>query len=123
MKLSSAQIRYLLAMREIATDGKLRSNEIAEKMNVSRPSVHRMLLQLEKMALITKERYSFVMLTEQGAQLAEIYADRLRRLSRYFVGSMGVCERTARESAITLLGELDEETVREINNKILLYTT
>lgn len=121
MKLSAAQIRYLLAMHEIARDGKLRSNEVAEKMSVSRPSVHRMLAQLEKMKLITKERYSFVMLTKQGAEIAESYAVHLQRLSQYFVHSICVSEHTARESAITLLGELDEEKMHEINDKILLH--
>lgn len=118
MNLSAAQIRYLLVIYGLSQEGRIRSNEIAEQIKVSRPSVHRMLGQLEKMELITKERYSAVTLTPSGLETAEKYYEKFGRISSYFMDNMRVSEDTAKESAIVLLGELDEQQSLEINNRI-----
>jgi len=114
MHLSAAQIRYLLAIYELSDNGKVRSNEVAEKMGISRPSVHRMMGQLAERKLITKERYSFAMITESGEKTARKYRDRLGKISVYFVKEMGLKEETAQEVAFALLGGLEETKINEI---------
>ena len=78
-----------------------------------------MLGQLAKMKLIIKEKYSFVLLKRLGADTAIEYADHLNRINEYFISSMCISEDTARECAITLFGELEEEKALEINNRII----
>lgn len=55
MKLTAAQIRYLLAIYRLSKNGDVRSSDVAEHLDVSRPSTHRMIDQLQKMNLVYKE--------------------------------------------------------------------
>ena len=72
-QLSATQIRYLFAIRELEKQGVVRQGHIAEKLGVSDPSAHKMLLQLEKLDLIAKKRYSSVIITEKGREAIEKY--------------------------------------------------
>ena len=71
MELSQAHLRYLLAIGELS-QGKaaVSSTQVARVLQVSRPSVTRMLAVLAEKDLVTKERYGKITLTETGAALA-----------------------------------------------------
>ena len=71
MELSQAHLRYLLAIGELS-QGKaaVSSTQVARVLQVSRPSVTRMLAVLAEKDLVTKERYGKIALTETGAALA-----------------------------------------------------
>lgn len=72
MELSQAHLRYLLAIGELS-QGKaaVSSTQVARVLQVSRPSVTRMLAVLAEKDLVTKERYGKIILTEdQGRPLA-----------------------------------------------------
>ena len=78
MELSQAHLRYLLAIGELS-QGKaaVSSTQVARVLQVSRPSVTRMLAVLAEKDLVTKERYGKITLTETGAALAhQLQADR-----------------------------------------------
>ena len=68
MELSQAHLRYLLAIGELS-QGKaaVSSTQVARVLQVSRPSVTRMLAVLAEKDLVTKERYGKITLTETGA--------------------------------------------------------
>lgn len=70
-ELTSTHLRYLLAIYQI---GKLEqdvcSTSISEFLNVSGPSVSRMLGVLAQKNLIAKKRYSKIYLTDKGFLLA-----------------------------------------------------
>ena len=70
MELSQAHLRYLLAIGELS-QGKaaVSSTQVARVLQVSRPSVTRMLAVLAEKDLVTKERYGKITLTETGAAL------------------------------------------------------
>ena len=65
MELSQAHLRYLLAIGELS-QGKaaVSSTQVARVLQVSRPSVTRMLAVLAEKDLVTKERYGKIILTE-----------------------------------------------------------
>lgn len=67
MELSQAHLRYLLAIGELS-QGKaaVSSTQVARVLQVSRPSVTRMLAVLAEKDLVTKERYGKITLTETG---------------------------------------------------------
>ena len=77
MELSQAHLRYLLAIGELS-QGKaaVSSTQVARVLQVSRPSVTRMLAVLAEKDLVTKERYGKITLTETGAALAHQLLDR-----------------------------------------------
>ena len=71
MELSQAHLRYLLAIGRLAREqAAVSSAQVARALQVSRPSVTRMLSILAEKDLVTKERYGKITLTETGAALA-----------------------------------------------------
>lgn len=79
-QLSATQIRYLFAIRELENQGVVRQGHIAQKLGVSDPSAHKMLLQLERLGLIAKKRYSSVFVTELGREAMEHYYSSYTRI-------------------------------------------
>ena len=64
MELSSAHLRYLLAIGQLSQGtGAVSSAQVARALQVSRPSVTRMLAILAEKDLVTKERYGKITLT------------------------------------------------------------
>ena len=83
MELSQAHLRYLLAIGQLAREtGAVSSAQVARALQVSRPSVTRMLSILAEKDLVTKERYGKITLTETGAALARQLRAGLRDLER-----------------------------------------
>ena len=83
MELSSAHLRYLLAIGQLSQGtGAVSSAQVARALQVSRPSVTRMLAILAEKDLVTKERYGKITLTETGAALALQLQAGLRDLER-----------------------------------------
>ena len=83
MELSQAHLRYLLAIGQLAREtGAVSSAQVARALQVSRPSVTRMLAILAEKDLVTKERYGKITLTETGAALVRQLQAGLRDLER-----------------------------------------
>ena len=83
MELSQAHLRYLLAIGRLAREqAAVSSAQVARALQVSRPSVTRMLAVLAEKDLVTKERYGKITLTETGAALARQLQAGLRDLER-----------------------------------------
>ena len=83
MELSQAHLRYLLAIGRLAREqAAVSSAQVARALQVSRPSVTRMLAILAEKDLVTKERYGKINLTETGAALARQLQAGLQDLER-----------------------------------------
>ena len=83
MELSQAHLRYLLAIGQLSQGtGAVSSAQVARALQVSRPSVTRMLAILAEKDLVTKERYGKINLTETGAALARQLQTGLQDLER-----------------------------------------
>ena len=70
--LTSANIRYLLVIRELDTQQHgVRGSDIAKQLGVTKPSVFAMTRNLLELGLVKKEKYGTIFLTELGQQKAD----------------------------------------------------
>lgn len=109
MKLSRAQIQYLLMIYDMLERGPARLRDIAEAMQVSKPSVHGMEEQFVRLGLLEKRRYMPIQMTAEGKRVVKEYQKQLYVLSRHLEKSLYLTAEIAKESAFTLLGEWSEE--------------
>ena len=71
-KLTSSHLKYLLAIYEESQDKiDVSSARVAERLNVSKPSVSSMLTALMNRELLVKERYGKIYLTDTGFLIAK----------------------------------------------------
>ena len=72
MELTSAHLRYLLAIYEVSrTHLDISSRSIAEKLGVTKPSVVRIMNLLMERGMIVKEHYGKIYMTDRGIWVAE----------------------------------------------------
>ena len=71
LHLTPAQVKYLLAVYALEDLSVLKLTRIAERLQVSKPSAHRMLGQLRALGLLTQEKDTGFRLTESGHLLAK----------------------------------------------------
>ena len=71
MKLTGSQIRYLLTIKKL-NDSKhvIKSVDVANELNYSRASVHKMLVTLKEMNIIQQKYYGYIYLTSYGSRTA-----------------------------------------------------
>ncbi len=72
MELTAAHLRYLLAIYEVSqTHLDISSRSIAEKLDVTKPSVVRIMNLLMERGMIVKEHYGKIYLTDRGIFVAK----------------------------------------------------
>lgn len=89
--------------------GYVRSIDIANEMNVSKPSVSRAVGLLKDNGYITFDPNGMILLTEQGKEVAEKIYERHQILTQYLV-SIGVSEDTAAHDACKIEHVISNET-------------
>lgn len=89
--------------------GYVRSIDIANEMNVSKPSVSRAVGLLKDNGYITFDPNGMILLTEQGKKVAEKIYERHQILTQYLV-SIGVSEDTAAHDACKIEHVISDET-------------
>ncbi|MBQ8162125.1 MAG: metal-dependent transcriptional regulator [Clostridia bacterium] len=89
--------------------GYARSVDIAQRLNVTKPSVSVAMKQLRENDYILMDDDNLITLTEKGKAIAERIYDRHTTLTEYLV-MLGVNRETAREDACKMEHDLSEET-------------
>ena len=85
MELTSAHLRYLLAIYEVSrTHLDISSRSIAEKLGVTKPSVVRIMNLLMERGMIVKEYYGKIYLTDRGIFVAREVQAQLDRILQNF---------------------------------------
>ena len=85
LTLSATHIRYLLGIHFLSQGREaIKCTDIADLLNVTRPSVHSMIKTLSALDIITKPHYGKVNFTEDGKALARDYAAFYVVLSAHF---------------------------------------
>ena len=85
MELTSAHLRYLLAIYEVSqTHLDIRSRSIAEKLGVTKPSVVRIMNLLMERGMIVKEHYGKIYLTDRGIWVAKQVDRELKAILEHF---------------------------------------
>ena len=118
MELSRTQIQYLLTIYEMLEKGPVRLRDIAEAMQVSKPSVHGMEEQFVQMGLLEKKRYSSIQMTFLGEQVAKEYGNLLQLLCGFLEETLGISPALSKNSALALLGEWSRESRQQISQHL-----
>ena len=80
------------------TKGMVRSIDVVEYMNYSKPSVSRAVKLLKNGEFITINEQGYIYLTEQGKEVAEKIVERHTLITKFLI-SLGVDEKTSAEDA------------------------
>ena len=85
MELTSAHLRYLLAIYEVSqTHLDISSRSIAEKLGVTKPSVVRIMNLLMERGMIVMEHYGKIYMTDRGIWVAKQVDRELKAILEHF---------------------------------------
>jgi Mn-dependent DtxR family transcriptional regulator len=107
---------YLEAIYELIDHkGYATSIDLAECLNVSQPSVTKMMRRLDRTELIDYEKYRGIRLTEKGIKLAKSIHERHGIVSE-FLRRIGVDENIANRDAEEIEHYIHPETLRKLQD-------
>jgi len=107
--LTPSAIKYLLVLKELCTPEKgARCMDIAERLHVTKPSVHSMIGNLCSAGLAQKKKYGNVFLTPAGRAEAERYAGCCQQLSGRMQQLLGLNAEDAHSAACAVLAQLPD---------------
>lgn len=95
-------------------NGMIRTTDIAEELNVSKPSVNRAIKMLKAQDLVEHELYSEIILTEKGFELAKQVLHRHNLIKSFLVKILNVDEATAEREACNMEHYMSEETIEKL---------
>lgn len=111
LALTAANIRYLLAIEELDQSGNgVRCVQVAQALNITKPSVHSMVGTMKEMELVEKSRYGMIHLTERGKRLADRYQGYFETICGHFAPLLPEKEDVT-AAAYALLSELSPGSV------------
>jgi len=115
--LSASLEDYLEAILNLsAQSGHAHSKDIAEKLNVARPSVTGALRTLKKKGLANYEPYGSVTLTKAGRAAAQRVARKHEIIKSFFVDVLGVESEVAQRAACKAEHALGPEVISKLLN-------
>lgn len=110
MSLQESGEMYLETIYELTQEkGNVRSIDIANKMNYSKPSVSRAVHILEENGYIVIDTNGYLTLTESGREIAERTYERHQLLTLFFT-RLGISPETAAEDACRIEHVISSET-------------
>lgn len=95
----------------------VRSIDIAEEMNVSKPAVSKFISKLKADAYIIVDTNGYIALTEKGRAIAEKIYERHTIITQVLI-NLGVDERIAVEDACKIEHDISDETFEIIKKHI-----
>ncbi len=98
--------------------GQVRSIDIANEMNFSKPSVSVAMKNLREKGFITIGDNGFILLTETGKKQAEDVLEKHTLLTNWLV-SLGVDKEIAQEDACRMEHDMSEETFAAIKTHVI----
>ena len=98
--------------------GQVRSIDIANEMNFSKPRVSVAMKNLREKDLITIDKNGHILLTENGRKQAEDVLEKHTILTDWLI-SLGVDKDTAQEDACRMEHDMSEETFSALKTHIL----
>ena len=115
IKLSSNMEDYLKVICELEKKrGAARVKDIAEKLNITMPSVSAALKNLEKQGLVCHPRYDLVGLSKKGKKIAEDIIQRHHVIKEFLFDILGVDETIAERDACHIEHHVSPETVQRL---------
>lgn len=99
------------------TNPTVRSHDVAEYMNFSRPSVSRAMGLLKNDEYISIDKNGYITLSEKGKSVAEKIYERHTLISDFLI-RLGVDEKTATEDACKIEHDISDASFNAIKNHI-----
>lgn len=99
-------------------NGLVRSIDVAEHMNFSKPSISRAVKELKAKGLLTTDRNNFLHLTNTGQAIAEKIYERHCFFTEYLT-KMGVNSKLAESDACKLEHVISDESFQKLKEAIL----
>ncbi len=96
--------------------GNVRSIDIANELNYSKPSVSRAVGILKTNGYITVDSNGYIAFTGEGLRLAESIYERHTTIKKFFVDVLGVSEETAEQDACKIEHILSDESYEKLKN-------
>lgn len=93
--------------------GQVRSIDIVNELNFSKPSVSVAMKQLAANGYINKDVDGYITLTDKGLSIANGIYERHHVLTKILIG-LGVCAQTAREDACRMEHVISDESFRQL---------
>lgn len=106
-KAAEDYLEAMLMMKE--KHGYIRSIDVAEKLNVTKPSVSYATKRLKESGHITMDKDGLITLTETGMTVAAEMLKRHKALTKFLI-MLGVDENTAQEDACKLEHDLSQQS-------------
>lgn len=117
--LSSSHIRYLLTIYRIdANHGEVRCIDLANALQLTKPTIHSMITTLIKMALVEHASGGAVYLTEQGRAYAHQYDGCFCAATDLFRRMLGLSEVEAQNTTYSLLSEVPFLKLAELKRRM-----
>lgn len=110
MKMQESAENYLESILVLSQQkGMVRSIDIVNAMNFSKPSISNAMRRLRENGYIRMERSGWITLTDKGREIAESVYERHTLLTGYLI-TLGVSRETAAEDACRIEHVLSRET-------------
>ena len=109
---SEDYLETILILRE--QNGNVRSIDIVNKMNYSKPSISIAMKKLKSEGLVEMDLNGYITLTTRGDEIAQRIYSRHRLLEKCLI-AIGVDPETAEEEACRIEHVIDDDTYNKIN--------
>ena len=120
MSIQESGEMYLESILVLSNKGPVRSIDIVEYMNYSKPSVSRAVGILKKDGYITVDKSGYIELTNSGHEIAQKIYDR-HNLITSFLEMLGVDKETASEDACKIEHHLSDKSFEAIKKHLDNY--
>ena len=123
MKLTNSQEEYLKTIYILEkNNNKVRVTDIAQKLNITKPSVNKAINILKDLKLIEYETYKNINLTKKGETLAKEIIKKQDILEIFLIGILGIKRDIAIKEAKDIKNIMSSNSIKKLDtyiNKIL----
>ena len=113
MHIHESAENYLEAILALGKKGPVRSIDVAQYLEFSKPSVSRAMSLLRENGYVVMDETGFLTLTDKGHEVADRIYERHQFLTAWLT-ELGVCEATAAEDACKIEHDLSDETFQKL---------
>ena len=118
MKIQESAENYLETILIIKErNGEVRSVDIVNELNFSKPSVSVAMKNLRENGYLTMDANGYIELTEKGLKIANTMYERHKLFSKWLM-ELGVSEKTAKEDACRIEHVISAETFEAIKRHL-----
>lgn len=119
MKLSNSQEEYLVTIYDLSLQNKkVRVTDIANKLDITKPSVNKAINNLKELGFISYEKYSDIILNKSGEEMAKEILRKQDILYIFLNKIIGVEDRVAIAESISMKHAISEDTAEKLNKYI-----